>query len=370
MAESSTAGIFEFYNNAFKSWSDMTGLWTRKMEDFSGAFNPSGNGKGFGFQNWTNSGKYFTEMMDSLPLPYGPMKNMNETLAKSLDSSRKIYDSYLRNMMTVIKERYEIDLKSAAGNEAETDRLFDVMRRAYEDISVTAVESLKDTPFEGVKEIDEAVKQSLEALSEERQMIKALFKEAVAFKTQVAKLSSSAMKEAAGAITDVKEKGTISVDACKEMADVCGNTLNRSLEIFGLPEPVVTEYKGAVNGAVSLTAKKLDVFTAWLEINLKSTQALTGCAEDVCKFTEEVFKESKEGKVPSQELLYKKCADVCEESLRKLIKGTHFNGSIPRFIERYTDYLKSVKEHYRKIMAIPYGINMNLPQERTEMKAE
>jgi archaellum component FlaC len=367
MAESSTAGIFESYNTALKSWSDMMGSWTRKMEDFSGAFNPSGNSNGFG---WISLGKTFTEMMDRLPLPYGPMKNMNETLAKSLDSSRKIYDSYLKNMMAVIKERYEIDLKSVAGDDPETDRFFDAIHRAYEDISATAVESLKDTPFEGVKEIDDAVRQSLETLSEERQMVRALFKEITAFKAQVAKLSSLAMKEAASAVTDVKEKGTLSVDACKEMADACGNTLNRSLEIFGLPDPLTAEYKNAVNGAVRLAEKNLDVFTAWLEINLKSTRAMTGCAEDVCKFTEEIFKESKEGKVPSQEVFYKKCADVCEESLRKLVKGTHFNGSIPRFIEAYTDYLKSVRGHYRKIMVIPYGINMNLPQERTEMKAE
>ncbi len=370
MAEIRAAEVVESYNSAFKSWSDMMGSWNRTMEDFSGAFKPSGNGNGFGFSSWINSGKYFTEMMDRLPLPYIPMKNMNEALAKSLDSSRKIYDSYLRNMMTVIKESYEIDLKSVAGSEPETDRLFETMLRAYEDISATAVESLKDTPFEGIKEIDEAVKQSLEALSEERQMMRAMFKEITAFKARVAKLSSSAMKEAASAITDVKEKGTISVDACKEMADACGNTLNRSLEIFGLPDPLVTEYKGAVNGAVGLTAKKLDVFTAWLEINLKSTQAFTGCAEIVCKVYEESFKETKEGKIPSQEVFYKKCADVCEETLRKLIKGTHFNGSVPRFIGAYTDYLKSVKGHYRKVMTIPYGINMNFPQERAEMKAE
>jgi hypothetical protein len=370
MEEGKAAGIFESYNTAFKSWSDMMGSWTRKMEDFSGAFKPSGNGNGFGFSSWIHSGKYFTEMMERLPLPYGPMKNMNEALAKSLDSSRKIYDSYLRNMMTVMRERYEIDLKSVAGDSPETDRFFDLMRRAYEDISATAVESLKDTPFEGVKEIDEAVKQSMAALSEERQMMRALFKETIAFKAQVARLSSSAMKEAAGAIADVKEKGTVSVDACKEMADVCGNTLNRSLEIFGIPDPLASEYKGAVKGAVTLTSKRLDVFTAWLEINLNSTRALTKCAEDVCKFTEATFKETKEGKVPSQEVFYKKCADVCEETLRKLVKGTHFNGSIPRFIETYTDYLKSLKEHSRKMMTLPYGANMKFPQEQTEMKAE
>lgn len=341
--ENQTAGFFEAYT--FKPWSDFMSSWGKSFGD---VFKIGENDKPF----WSSAN--FTEIMDRMPLAYGSVKTMNEALTKGIGSYKKISDSYVRNMMDVAARGYALDMEILTGKEAEADKFLETLNQAYEDIATTVVDALKDTPFKGIKEVDEALKNSLDSLSDERKMARSLFKEVANFNAKIAKLSVSAMNEAMTALTDVEGKGSVSVESYKDMMDVCGQSLKQSMDILDLPAPVLSEYQESVDNAVTMAAKNLDVLTSLLEIPLRSNQAIGRSALDIPKFGQDIFDEMKEGKPVSQEEFIKRWNQLCETATGNFIESAHFNGSIPKFINVCTDYLKSVNEHYRTMMSLAY----------------
>jgi hypothetical protein len=203
MAANGTMGLLEFYNNAFQSWSDSIGSWTKTAEEISEGL--KGNESSFkwwgswpqmmetnnGFKwwgSWGHAGKIFTEMMETLPLPYEPMKNMNESLRENIRVYRTIYENCIKNMANIAKEGYSLDVKIIAGEEPEADAFFEAIHCAYDDIACTMADGLKESPFKGIKDINEAIKKSLKSFSDERNTAKSVFKEMMNFNAKMAKI--------------------------------------------------------------------------------------------------------------------------------------------------------------------------------------
>jgi hypothetical protein len=356
MAANGTMGFLEFYNNAFHSWSDAMNSWTKTAEGMSEGFKSNNGFKWWG--SWSETGKIFAEMMETLPLPYEPMKNMNESLRENVRAYRTICDNCMKNAVNIVREGYRLDVKIIAGEEPETDAFFEALNCAYDDIACTMADTLKESPLKGVKDINEAIKKSLDTFSDERNTARAVFKEMMNFNAKMAKLSLSAMKEATNALNDVKEKGTVSLEAQKDMMEAWGESLKRTMDIFGfLPPGLAPECKDSLDNSVCIAAKNLDVITAWLEINLKSSQAIARSGDNIRKFSEDMFKEFKKGEMPQHQELYKKWGKAFGETMNTLIEGVHFNGSIPKFINVCTDCVKSANEHYRNVISFPYKMN-------------
>ena len=356
---SENTDFFGTYNKAFKSWSDMLGSWSKTMGGISG-----------GTDNGT-TGKSFMNFMEKLPLPYERMKNTNEAFIKGMTSYREIYGACVRNLFGIMREGYRIEMQLLSGKEAETDTFFEIFGKGCEDVALTLEETFEDTPFEGIKQINEAVKKSRETLSAERDMAKALFRESIAFNGKMLKLSASATREAMNTFSDVKANGTISVDSYKGMAGACGETLSRSLEILNLPEAVLEKYKNSVDNSVEFAEKNLDALTAWLAINLKSTRALGKSADEITRFARSSFKN---GNGNSREAFYERWSECYEKATCNLIEGVHFNGSIPKFINACTDCMKSGSEHCRNLIVLPHvmknGVAENgVAEEEEEKKA-
>lgn len=348
MEENQSMVVFQSYNDAFKTWSEAVSSWTEGMSDIFKS--QGGNGNGFRFWgymgDWVMTEARLAEMVKNISVPYETVK-MDESLTKTMDSYQKICDTCLRNMVSI----YDLNMKSITEEETGTDKFFETLWNAYNNMSATVVEVSKDTPFEKIKEIDDAVKESLDAFSDERTMARGLFKELVEFSKKIAGLSVSAASESLNVLTDVKEAGTISSDAYKDMLDVYGETLKRSLEIVDIPEPLLPEIKDAVDETVSLSAKNLDVFNCWMEINLKLGQAVGKFAEEFKTFAEDTLKKDE---IPAQEDILESWSKTYGRALRILIEGTHFNGSVPKFMDICTDYMKSVSEYSRYMMLLPY----------------
>jgi hypothetical protein len=356
MVANGSVGVLEFYNKAFHSWSDAMSSWTKTAEGIGETFK-SNNGSFKWWGNWSEAGKNFAEIMEGLPLPYEPMKNMNETLCKNIRSYREISDNCMKNMVNIVREGYRVDAKIIAGEEPETDAFFEALNCAYDDIFCKMADTLKETPFKGVKDINESLKKSLEAFSDERNTAKSVFKEMMRFNAKMAKLSLSAIKEASNSLNDVKEKGTVSLESQKDIIEACGETLKRTMDILGfLPPGLAPECKDTLDNGLCVAAKNLDVVSAWLEINLRSSQAVARSGDNIRKFTEDMFKEFKKGEMPPHQEIYKKWSKTFEETMNTLIEGVHFNGSIPKFIDVCTDCVKSANEHYRNIASLPYAV--------------
>lgn len=370
MAEKERMDVFEFYSNAFNSWSDIFSSWTKTMESFPGAFRPMDVESWFkpfwGYmEDWNKVNESFTEMTKWMPLQFESVKDMSEAVAKGVSSYVKIYDSWLRNMDSVAREGYEAGRRSINGEEVETDKFFEALRGAYDDITTSVVESLKETPFAGIKEIDQAVKESLDSFSEEQKMAREFLNELFGFSTKMINLSTSALKEATDTFTDMVEKGTISADAYKSIMDAYGDTLKHSVEILRLPAALLPEYKDTVDDAISWVEKNLDVFISWLEINLKPYQAISKSTSEIYKLAEDAFKE---GKISSQDEFYKRWAETFEKATRNLIENSQFYDSIPKFINSHTEFLKSTNKLYQNVMTPPYVTKEALDKTSQELK--
>jgi hypothetical protein len=360
--------MFNSYGDVWGIWSGMTSSWTKAMENFSGAFKVGKEGNGFNpwhsLEGWNKAGDQAVEMLKKISLPHESMEDLNKALAKGTDSYRKIWDSYIRNALHLFKEGYQMDVRSLVGEEIDTDNFFEALNDAYHDVSATVVDALKGTPFEGIKEIDDAVKKSLDMFSNERETTKALIKDLAEFKTNMAKLSATAAGEAANAFSDVKEKGTLSLDVYKEMvalwAETCKRSMDRVGATAGMPTFLLSECQKMMENSVCLAGKNIDVLTTWMEISLKSSQAVAKSAEEIGMFAGEVFKGMTEKESPSQTALYKKWAETLEKATRDLIEGTHFNGSIPKFITLSTDCIKSANEHCKNVAFLPYAIKTDM----------
>ena len=322
------ADFFETYNKAFKSWPDTFGSWRKTMASFC-AISPDNDKSGF------------VQIMEKLPLPYKRMRDTNETIIKGMNSYREIHGSCIRTLADMAREGYKIEMSLLTGEKAETDRLFEIFESACDDIAVILEETFEDTPFEGM---DEAIKDSRDALSDERLPVKALFREITAFNGKMLKISTSAIREGMNVFSDVREKGTISVEPYKNMASLYGETLSQSLDILSIPEPVLADCKSSVDSSALLAGKNLDALAVWLEMNLKSTRAVGKSADEIFQFARGILRN---GNASSQKKFYKEWSQTCEKAACNLIEGVHFNGSIPKFINICTDCMESANDHWR-----------------------
>lgn len=352
MTENIGASMFKPYADAFKHWSDTVNSWTANTAGgFTDMFKTDGfNPWGF-INDWDKAG---AELMKALPFSPESMGNVNEKVTEAAESYRKICDTWARSMSDLVREGQEMNLKALSGEDIDTDKIFDGLRSAYNEITETTVATLKGTPFEDIKEIDAAVKQAMDQFSDEQTQAKALFKEMTVFNTRVSELLVSATREATGVFTDVKKTGAISADACKKIIGAYGATLKKTMAILDVPESLLPECSETVDKTMCLAAKNLDVFTSWLEISLKSTYAFSRSADDMRGFAEDTFKLVNDGKTPSQEAFYQKWSESSEKIIRELIRNSQFNGSIPKFINVCTDCVKSANDHYRNLMVFPY----------------
>jgi hypothetical protein len=275
------------------------------------------------------------------------VKQINEAFIKGLGSYMKAYDGAVKGMVDIIREGFEAGRKSMTGEEIEADALLKAIGKAYDNAGECMIDILSDTPFEGIKEVDQAIKQSFESLADERKIVKAFFKEICDFNTKLGKLSTAAAKEATNSIAAVKENGTISVDGYKKIISDYGETVKQALENLDIAAAWLPDYKEKVNDTINLAKKNIDMLTSWMEISMKSIQAMNKSAEDIYKTGETVFAEK------DTEAGFRAWTEMYEKTARDFIESAQYNMSIPKFITDWTDCIKLANEQYKKAMTLP-----------------
>jgi hypothetical protein len=311
-----TKNWFESYNSTLNSWSETLIDSTR---NFSNVFGDQGAG------------------------------NVNEAFTKGVNSYMKMYDSTIKNATSVLKEGFEAGRKTLKGEDVKADEFFETLKKACDDAVACVSETLKETPFEGIKEIDEAIKKSMDSFSDEQKAAHAFLSEIFEFNTKLAKLSATAVKETGNALKEAKE-GEISIDGYKSILNEYGETIKRALDKYDVPAALLPEYKANIDGAIELANKNIDLLGSWIEINLKSAKAMSESASEIYKVDENIFTGAK---ITSPDALIKMWRKPYDKASRDFVEKAQLNESIPKFIEIWSDYIKSTGEHYRKMMTLP-----------------
>ena len=371
MAEKETVDMFELYNRASKSWTDIFNSWAKSVSGFPQAFRGVDTESWFkpvwGYtDDWSKVYRGFTDMSKMMPQPFASMKYVSDDVAKSIDSYMKIYDAWLKGMDAVAREGYEIGRKLSAGEEADTSKLYDDAKATYNSITAKVVESLKDTPFAGVKEIDKAIQQFLDSIPEEQKTARDLLQEVFAFNAKQINLSSLAMRQASDMFAEMLEKGTVSDDLYKSLLDAYGETLTHSMEILRIPSALLPEYKDIINDVTGWAKTNLELQVSWLEVNLKLYQGVTKSAGEIYSAAEAVFKE---GEVSSPDEYYKRWVEACQKATDISVKSSQIDQSIPKLINKYTEYIKSMSKLYQNLMtATPFATKEEFDKVSAELE--
>src|SRR4030042_3874311 len=192
--------IFEFYNRASKYWLDIFNSWAKTAGSFPQTFGGVGMESWLkpswsNMTEWTRLYTRFTDMAKTMPSPFASMKDSSEAVAKGMDSYVKIYNAWLKIMDSVAREGYEIGQKARMGEEVDKAKFFETLNAAYDGINASVVESLKDTPFAGLKGLDKVVKDALDSLPEDQKMSREFLQELFSFSVKMTNLSTEVMKE-------------------------------------------------------------------------------------------------------------------------------------------------------------------------------
>jgi truncated hemoglobin YjbI len=269
-----------------------------------------------------------------------------------MNSYVKIYNAWLKGMDSVAREGYEIGQKASIGEEVETARFFETLKAAYDGITASVVESLKDTPFAGLKGLDKAVKDALDSLPEEQKMAREFLQELFSFSVKMTNLSTEVMKEVSKTSADMLAKGTISGEGYKNLIDAYGETLKHSVEILQEKAALLPGYKDIADDATSWAKANLDLSISWLEMNLKLYQGMAKSSKDISKTAEELFKGEK---ISSADELQKRWLEAYQQALDVLVKDAQFSENISKLMNSYAEWMKSTTKLYRSVMTPPYA---------------
>ncbi|QTA88732.1 hypothetical protein [Desulfonema magnum] len=132
---------------------------------------------------------FFGSWIKNAPSPFEAMKNMNGTATKGF----KIYGAWLKYVNSVTDKGFETGCDAIAGEEIKVDTFFKTFREAYDNFTDQVTDAFKDTPFEGIKEIDKAVKKSLDVFSHEQKEATGFLKNMCEFNNNMIDFSLSAM---------------------------------------------------------------------------------------------------------------------------------------------------------------------------------
>jgi len=348
--------IFEFYTRSSKYWQDIFSTWANTVgnttQPFGGAGPDSWMKQPFGnFDNWAKLYSGFTGMFKSMPFTLTSVKDGNEAVAKGMDLYVKIYNTWLKGIDSVVREGYGISEKISLGEEVDVANYFDTMKATYNDVTVSLVDLLKDTPFGGLKGLDKVIVDALNSIPEDQTQAREFLQEMLNFSTNMTNLSSEMMKEVNKTSAEMLANGTISGEGFKKLINKYGETLKKSVEILREKAALLPGYKGMADEATNWAKANLDLSISWLEMDLKLYQGIDKSFKDISNTAQELFKGES---ISSAEELQKRWGDAYQKSFDILVNEAQFSDNIHNLMSKYTDWMKSTNELYRNMMTPPY----------------
>jgi hypothetical protein len=124
-------------------------------------------------------------------IPFEAMDNTKRMVNKGMD----VYRAWLGYLDAVTDKGFELGYETISGQEVNVDSFFETLREAHDDFTKQIADTLNDTPFKGLNDIGQAMKQTMDPFSEQQEMAIGFFKELCDINTKMFNLSVSVMKE-------------------------------------------------------------------------------------------------------------------------------------------------------------------------------
>ncbi|MBI2934001.1 MAG: hypothetical protein HYY29_00360, partial [Chloroflexi bacterium] len=293
------------------------------------------------------------------------VKQWNEDLARAINSTIRTYDAWLKGVYAIAGEGYEMNRKMGAGEEVDVNRFIKAWRNAYDGITGSVVEAFNETPFAGLKNVDRAVKGSLDSMPAEQEMVRDLFSQIVHFNARLMNVLSSAMGEGGKRFSHMMEQGTIKGNGYESAVQTYGELLNDYIGISRVSAGLPRAGRAMEEDVTTWTRLGFDVWAAWTEMNFKLFQGLSRSAADINQKTAEVLKEAKE---PTPERMYLMWMDIARTSLETALKNSRYFESLSSLIDACTEWAKATGRLYRGVTAPAYASKDDLEQLSEELR--
>lgn len=136
-------------------------------------------------------------------------------------------------------------------------------------------------------------------------------------------------------------------------------TVNKSLNSY---RKIFSTCMENINGAagqgynvglksVDLAGRNFDIMMDWMELNLKTSQALGESTVELCKSAASVISDYKE---EPEKPVVQTWAESLKNTTLSFIENSQFFISIPKFIESCGVCMKLTATHYKRLAALPY----------------
>ncbi len=351
--------VFEIYNNTMKSWSEFfRNSNSNRMWDWPGStFRAPGTEEWYRpwstyMENWQKMARGFADVTAGKG-PMQSMKDSTEAVTKGIDAYLKLCDSWIKSNQRIAAEGMGLVRKLGAGEKPDTAPFFEAMEAAYAELSGSIADSLKRTPLSGAKDVDEAMKRFLDAFPEEQKMARDFYQQLFDSALEATKASNSAVAEAGGALSQMVEKGTLSVESCSDLIGAYGNTLKQSIEVVRPWAALFPSYNQFVEDVISWAKMSVDVGTCWLEMNVKLQKAVRDSFLQVYSSAQETLSESQALASPDE--WARKWSEAYERGTKKFVESSDAFKSVPAFIDQYTECLSAAAKLYRSVTRIPFA---------------
>jgi len=291
---------------------------------------------------WSDMFKYQPQKSGVFFQPLN-ITDLNKSVSKGVTSSLEIYDTWLTGMDKLIDEGCQISRKMLRGEEIETENLSETLKSEYDNISSSILKSLEETPFEGLKEIDHAIKNYMGSFVEEQKIFKEIMNEMMNFRSRMIKLFKLSNGDFSRIYSNMlKGKLVLPDDNSQQVIEIYEKMIEHSADMLRILAVLNPACKPHLNEAVSWAKKTAGIFASWMELTLKPYKQWGKNTMEFYAMVEETLKEGN-----SIEEFYSKWVETMDKAKEMFVKNPSYYESISEFISKNTEFIKSTMELYR-----------------------
>jgi hypothetical protein len=360
MSESRKMGadMFEMWDRTVKSWVDFYGSYGKAIGGF-------GSGTAFnmpGMENWSRMYSAFMDMAKGMPMPFQLSKDLNEAFSKGMGNYQKAYDAWMRGMAGIAKEAYDISRKVLAGDKVDAGKFFEAVRSSYAGVNTAILDSLKDTPFEGVKNVEEATEELLSSMPEDQARSREFLEKLLNLNIKAMNASIAAMRQANKSFAQLLETGAVTGDGYEAFRDSYGKIIEETVESLSLSE-TSRGAKEIADDVAAWAKASMDLATGWSEMTFKLYDGLSKSSAKMAN--ENMLKETK---IESPDQLYGFWMGISRDVMATLVDNTAYYENLSRFVRTYTDWIKAGNKLYRDAATPPSVTKDDIEKLRDELQ--
>lgn len=333
------------YDNTFKPWAEFLIPWNKITEEKS-PFLSMEKLNSFARDYRENMSK-LNEMMSNNTKMFSPFSSGNgNKISGVISNSTKMYNAWLKNTNSAAKKVLEVGRKTVSGQEVDIEEFFETLKNSYDEMMACTSECLEETPFKGIKAIEQITKKFVDSFSKDQQKVTSIYKELFEFNTKMINFSVSFRKESTNIFADILKQGAISDETYKHLIEAYGKILKHSISALCLSRMLPNQEK-ILDNTIHIAEKHVDMLLSRLESYFVSYQSMKAANEEIYKFIRENIQQ---GKISPQSQIFEKWAEACGNAMEKLIENPRFYDTIPEFIDTCAEYMRLTNQLCNTLM--------------------